>query len=95
VRLGYVVRVESIEQDIQRVLGRVLLGDTTWAFPHERYLWRVLVIGRHLGVECLYGMKPRDGGAILAWGTGCPVERGIGSVLVKVSCSTALRTDMS
>jgi hypothetical protein len=30
----------------------------------------------------------------LAWGTECPVERGIGSPLVKTSCLVTLRTDM-
>jgi hypothetical protein len=62
--------------------------------PHERYIWQVHVIGRDPRVECLCGMKPQDGGAILAWGTGCPVERGIGSPLVKTSCSVMLRTSM-
>jgi hypothetical protein len=45
-------------------------------------------------VECLRGTKPRMGAAILAWGTGCPVEPAIGSPLEKMSYLVTLRTDM-
>ena len=38
-------------------------------------------------MECLYGMKPRDGGAIEARGVSYPLE--------KISCSVPLRTGMS
>jgi hypothetical protein len=45
-------------------LGTSLAGGCYLGIPHERYLWQVHVIGRDPGVECLCGMKPRDGGAI-------------------------------
>ena len=38
-------------------------------------------------MECLYGMKPQDGGAVEAWGIGFP--------LVKISYPVPLRTSMS
>jgi hypothetical protein len=44
-----------------------------------RCLWWVHVIGRGPGVECLHGMKPKMGGAVMAWGAGCFVERKMGS----------------
>jgi hypothetical protein len=40
------------------------------------------------------GRSPGMGGAILAWGTECPIERAIGSPLDKILCFVTLRTDM-
>jgi hypothetical protein len=77
-RLGCVVRVKSTEQDSTMSLGTSLVGGCYLGVPHERYLWWVHVTGRGPGVECLCGMKPEMGGAVLARGIGCPVERGIG-----------------
>jgi hypothetical protein len=94
VRLGCMVSVESTKQDFTTSHGMSLAGECYLGISHERYLWRVHVTGRDPGVECLCGMKPQDGGAILAWGTRCLVERGIGSPLMKTSCSVTLRTDM-
>jgi hypothetical protein len=94
VRHGCVMRVELTEQDPTTSLGVSLAGGFYLGIPHERYLWRVQVIGRDPRVECLCGMKPRDGGAVLARGTGCPVRQGLGSPLMKTSCSVILRTDM-
>jgi hypothetical protein len=75
VRHGCVVRVESTEPDPTTSLGGESCRGCYLGTPHERYLWRVHVTGRDLGVECLCGIKPRDGGAILARGTGCPIEQ--------------------
>jgi hypothetical protein len=76
-------------------LGTSLAGGCYLGVPHKRYLWRVHVIRRDPGVECLYGTKPWDRGVVLAWGTGCPIEWGIGSPLVKTSYLVTLRTGMS
>jgi hypothetical protein len=93
-RLGCVVRVESTEQDSTMSLGTSLVRGCYLGVPHERYLWRVHVIGRDPEVECLCGMKPRDGGAVLLWGTRCSIKQGIGSPLMKTSYSVSLRTGM-
>jgi hypothetical protein len=74
VRLGCVVRVESTEQDSTMSLGDESCRGCYLGILHERYLWRVHVIGRGPKVECLCGMKPRTRGAVLAWGAGCPVK---------------------
>jgi hypothetical protein len=64
VRLGCVVRVELTEQDSTTSLRTSLAGGCYLGIPHERYLWRVHVIGRDPGVECLCGTKPQSGGAV-------------------------------
>jgi hypothetical protein len=69
--LGCVVRVESTEQDLRRVGRTSLAGGCYLGVRHVRCLWRVHVTGRGLGVECLRGMKPRDGRCYD--GTGCQV----------------------
>jgi hypothetical protein len=51
------------------------------ACDRERSRGRVSLWDEALGWRCY-----------LAWGTGCPIERGIGSPLVKMSCSVTLRT---
>jgi len=66
--LGCVVRVESTEQDLRRVLVQVLPGDYLGVL-HDGYLWRVHVTGRGLRVECLRGMKHQDGRCYLARGS--------------------------
>jgi hypothetical protein len=45
-------------------LGTSLAGGCYLGIPHKRYLWQVHVTGRDPRVECLCGMKPRDGGAV-------------------------------
>jgi hypothetical protein len=64
VRLGCVVRVESTEQDSTTSLGTSLAGKCYLGISHERYLWWAHVTGRDPRVECLCGMKPREGGAV-------------------------------
>jgi hypothetical protein len=49
-------------------LGTSLAGGCYLGIPHERYLWRVHVIGRGPGVECLRGTKPRDGRCYFSMG---------------------------
>jgi hypothetical protein len=75
VSLGCVVRVESTEQDLRRVGKTSHAGGCYLGIIHVRCLWREHVTGRGLGVECLRGMKPGMGGAVMARGVGCSVER--------------------
>jgi hypothetical protein len=68
-----VVRVKSTEQDLRRVVRTSLAGGCYLGVCHVRCLWQVHVTGRGPGVECLHGMKPRDGRC--CDGTGCQVFR--------------------
>jgi len=61
---------------------------------HERYLWRVHVIGRGPGVEFLHRTKRQYGRCCLAWVAECPIERDISWPLVKMSYSITLTTEM-
>jgi len=49
-------------------LGTSLAGERYLGVLHERYLRRVHVTGRGLGVECLRGTKHQDGRCYLARG---------------------------
>jgi hypothetical protein len=42
-------------------LGTSHAGECYQGISRERYLWYVQVSGRDPRVECLCGMKPRDG----------------------------------
>jgi hypothetical protein len=73
VSLGCVVRVESTEQDLRRVgkdksCRRMLPGRSPCEVPVTGTCGR-----ERPGVECLRGMKPRDGRCYD--GTGCRVFR--------------------
>ena len=72
-RLGCVVRVESIRQDHTTSHWARLAGGCDLGIPYERYLWRVHVRGEDSRVECLCGMNRRDGGATEARGVGYPL----------------------
>ena len=58
VRLGCVVRVESVEQDLMMSHWTSLARGCDLDIPYERYLWRVHVRRGDPRVECLCGMKP-------------------------------------
>ena len=73
-RFECVVRVESIEQDSTMSLWMSFARGYNLGIPYERYLWRVYVRQEGPRVECLCGMKARDGGAIEAWGVGWPLR---------------------
>jgi hypothetical protein len=63
--LGCVVRVESTEQDLRRVRRTSLAGGCYLGIHLVRCQWRVHVTGR----------GPDMGGAMMARGAGCSVER--------------------
>jgi hypothetical protein len=46
---------------VDQARGQVLPRGCYLGIPYERYLWRVHVTRRGPGVECLRGMKLRDG----------------------------------
>jgi hypothetical protein len=69
--LGCVVGFESSEQDLRRVRRTSLARGYYLGVRHVRCIWRVHVTGRGPRVECLHGMKPRDGRC--CDGTGCQV----------------------
>jgi hypothetical protein len=91
--LRCVVRVESIKQDIQRVLGRVLSGMLHGHSPREVPMAGACNRERSWGGLSLWDEAP-GWRCYLARGTGCHVEWGIGSLLVKTSYSVIIRTGM-
>jgi hypothetical protein len=80
-RVGCVVRVESIGQDPTTSLwGKSCRRGCDLDIPHERYMWRV-----HVRVDGVLAIP--SGGAFEAWGVGYPLE--------KISYLVPLRTGMS
>ena len=67
---GCVVRVESIGQDLTMSRWMSLARGCDLGIPYEWYLWWVHVRWEDPRVECLCGMKPRDGDAVEARGVG-------------------------
>jgi hypothetical protein len=73
--LGCVVRVESTEQELRQVGKTSLAGGCYLGVRHVRCLWRLHVTGEVPGWSVFMGRSLGMGGAMMARGAGCFVER--------------------